>query len=508
MSKIITIFYKFFRLIKLKFLYIMYILKMQKTLLDANLIKKYHQDIVFNYAEYPTCDHWDNDFNGASYKQSILDWFPKNPDKKIFFYVHIPFCEQLCWFCTCSKMISKDYSKVESYLVYLYKELDILFELLNKNNIKLNVGTVFFGGGSPTILNREDLKKLVDTLKSLFDWSNVENFTIESDPRRVDEDRLIYNAKTCGANRISFGMQDFDENVQRRVNRIQPANLFEQILTEEVRKLYKEIAFDFLIGLPGQTKETIAKTCEKIIELKPTLVQLSLLAYKPWVAKYQIKMLAEGPLPDFLERKESMQVIHDKLNKAGYVRTGFESYALPTSPMTKAFNEGSTHYGAAGHQTGGRVNFFGIGSSTKNNLGDDYYSQNVYDIEKYKKILDKGDLPIFRGMKLSKDDQIRQYATQQFKSYLKMDFAPFEEKFNINPKEYFKKEIEYLDEMIKDGLVVVLDDSIQLTDVGKDFSQNISNVFDKYDPPSKSNTERLETIQKAKLAQSELLKLI
>ena len=123
-----------------------------------------------------------------------------------------------------------------------------------------------------------------------------------------------------------------------------------------------------------------------------------------------------------------------------------------------------------------------------------------------KKSLDKGELPIFRGMKLSKDDQIRQHATQQFKSYLRMDFKQFEEKFKINPKEYFSKEIEYLDEMIKDGLVTVSDDGIELTELGKDFSQNISNVFDKYDPPNKSYTERLATIQKAKLAQANVQK--
>ena len=154
---------------------------------DVSLQKKYHQDIVFNYAEYPTKDHWSFDFASAEFKKGILDWFPRNKDKKIFFYVHIPFCEELCWFCTCSKFINKDYEKVTDYLKYLYKEIDLLFEHLNKNNIKLNVGTVFFGGGSPTILNRKDLKILVDKLKGLFDWSNVEFFTVESDPRRVDE---------------------------------------------------------------------------------------------------------------------------------------------------------------------------------------------------------------------------------------------------------------------------------------------------------------------------------
>ena len=406
---------------------------MEKPSLNANLIKKYHQDIVYNYAEYPTCDHWNYDFKSEDYKKSLVDWLPKNKDKPIFFYVHIPFCEELCWFCLCSKSITKDYEKVKDYLKYLYKEIDLLFNFLNENKIKLNVETVFFGGGSPTILNREDLKNLVDKLKGLFDWSMVGNFTVESDPRRVDEDRLLYNHKVCGANRISFGMQDFDPNVQRKVNRIQPAELFKKILTKKVREAYKTIAFDLLIGQPGQTPETMAKTCDQIVELQPTLVQLSLMAYKPWVAKHQIKMLTEGPLPDFLERKELLEVIHKKLKVAGYIRTGFECYSLPDDPMTKAFREGTAHYGASGHQTGGRVNFVAVGSSSKGNLGDDYYSQSYYDLPSYKKCLDKKEFPTFRGMKLSKDDKIRQHATQQLRSYFKIDFKQFERIFKINP---------------------------------------------------------------------------
>jgi len=470
--------------------------------LNANLIKKYHQDIVYNYAEYPTKDHWSFDFNDNDYKKALIEWIQKNPDKKIFFYVHIPFCEQLCFFCTCSKFITKDYGRVKDYLDYLYKEIDILFNFLNEHNIKLNVGTVFFGGGSPTILNKEDLKKLVDKLKSSFEWSNVEFFTIESDPRRVDEERLIYNHEVCGANRISFGMQDLAEEVQRRVNRIQPAKLFEDILTDKVRKMYKEIAFDLLIGQPGQTVETMAKTCDGVIKLKPTLVQLSLMAYKPWVAKYQIRMLEEGPLPDFFERKELLEVIHEKLIAGGYIRTGFECYSLPESPMTKAYEAGEAHYGASGHQPGGRVNFIAVGSSSMSNLGNDYYVQNFYDILSYKKALDKGLLPSFRGMKLSSDDKVRQHATQQIRSYFKLDFKNFKEQFNIDFVDYFSKEIKYLDGMVKDGLVEVLNNSIIVTDIGRDFVQNIMNVFDKYDPPNKSYQDRLSTVKKAKAAQA------
>ena len=139
-------------------------------------------------------------------------------------------------------------------------------------------------------------------------------------------------------------------------------------------------------------------------------------------------------------------------------------------------------------------------------MGDDYYSQSYYDLPSYKKSLDNGKFATFRGMKLSKDDKIRQHATQQFKSYTKIDFDQFERNFQINPKEYFSKEIEYLDEMVKDGLVIVSNDGIEMTELGRDFSQNIANVFDKYDPPAKSYTERLATIQKAKLAQAEVQK--
>jgi oxygen-independent coproporphyrinogen-3 oxidase len=475
---------------------------MQKLNLNANLIKKYHQDIVFNYAEYPTKDHWSFDFQSDNYKKALLEWLPSNKDKKIFFYVHIPFCQQLCWFCTCSKTITGDYKKVTEYLEYLYKEIDILFNFLKENKIELNVGTVFFGGGSPTILNREDTKKLVNKLRTLFDWSNVEFFTIESDPRRVDEDRLMYNHEVCGVNRISFGMQDLDPNVQRRVNRMQPAKLFEDILTEKVRKVYQEIAFDLLIGQPGQTVSSMEKTCDGIIKLKPTLVQLSLMAYKPWVSKYQIRMVEEGPLPDFFERKELMEVIHKKLKSAGYIRTGFECYSLPDSPMTKAYETGEAHYGASGHQPGGRVNFIAVGSSSMSNLGNDYYVQNFYDIKSYKKALDKGLLPAFRGLKLSDDDKIRQHATQQIRSYFKLDFKNFKRQFNINFKEYFSNEIKFLDELEKDGLVEIQEESILVTEIGQDFVQNIMNIFDKFDPPTKSYNERLETVRKAKEAQA------
>ena len=271
---------------------------------------------------------------------------------------------------------------------------------------------------------------------------------------------------------------------------------------KKVRKVYKEIAFDLLIGQPGQTVSSMEKTCDGIIKLKPTLVQLSLMAYKPWVSKYQIRMVEEGPLPDFLERKELMEVIHKKLTEAGYIRTGFECYSLPNSPMTKAYEAGEAHYGASGHQPGGRVNFIAVGSSSMSNLGNDYYVQNFYDINSYKKALDKGHLPAFRGLQLNEDDKIRQHATQQIRSYFKLDFKNFKDQFDITFNEYFSNEIKMLNEYVKDGLVEIKDDCILITIIGRDFVQNIMNIFDKYDPPTKSYKDRLEIVRKAKEAQA------
>ena len=170
--------------------------------------------------------------------------------------------------------------------------------------------------------------------------------------------------------------------------------------------------------------------------------------------------------------------------------------------MTKAYEQEKHTIYSSGHQPGGRVNFIAVGSSSMSNLGNDYYFQNFFDIPSYKKSLDKDLLPAFRGLELNEDDKIRQHATQQIRSYFKLDYKNFNEQFNINFKEYFSNEIKFLDELEKDGLVEIQENNILVTEIGRDFVQNIMNIFDKYDPPTKSYKDRLETVRKAKEAQA------
>jgi len=467
---------------------------MKNTKVNGDLIKKYHEDLVYNYSEYPTKDNWDYKFKDLEYKKSLNDWLPRNIDEPIIFYVHTPFCEQLCYFCTCSKLITKNYENVKNYLYQsLFKEIDLLFDFLEKNKIKLNVKEIFFGGGSPTYYKPDDFKALVDKLKSKFDFSNMGDFTVEIDPRRVDEERLLFY-NTCGVNRLSFGVQEFDLNVQKRINRVQPPELFHKILTKKVREIYKTFNFDLLIGLPGQTNESMEKTMDKVIEIRPTQLQPALLAYKPWIAKYQIKMVKDGPLPDFFDRKRLFEIVNEKLLKAGYKRAGFESYALPNDPLAIARKEKKALFNSLGLQKGAATNFVSVGSSAKGSLGDDYYSHNCYSTTMYKQLLDEEKLPIYKGMKLTKDDKIRRHLVNDIRTYFKIDFKEIENIYEINFRQYFDKELKNLSEHTKDELVSISSDCLSVTELGENFAPQIANVFDKYDPPTTSYSERLKKI--------------
>lgn len=468
---------------------------MNRTKLNADLIKKYHQELVYNYSEYPTKNNWSYEFNDKEYKESLVDWLGRNKDEPILFYVHTPFCEQLCYFCLCSKEITKNYENVKNYLYkYLFKEIDLLFDFLKEKKINLNVKEIYFGGGSPTYYKPDDFKQLVDKLKSKFDISKVGDFTVEIDPRRVDESKLLFYNE-CGVNRLSFGVQEFDAEVQKRINRVQPAELFQKVLTKKVREKFNTFNFDLLVGLPGQTNDSMEKTMDKVIDLRPPQIQPMLLAYKPWVRKYQIKMVNDGPLPDFFDRKELFKIVTDRLSQAGYKRAGYETYVLPDDPIDKAMKEKKAFFNSLGVQKGAATNFIAIGSSGQGVLGDEYYSQNFYSMSLYQKSLDEDKLPIYRGMKVSKDDKIRRHIMNDVRTYFKIVFKEIENKFKINFKDYFKKELQSFGEHTKDGLVVISDDALTITELGTNFAPQIANFFDKYDPPSTTYEQRLKKIR-------------
>ena len=452
-----------------------------KLLNNANLLKKYHANVVYDYTEYPTKGNWKESFKSDSYKNALCDWYPKNKNKPVLFYVHTPFCEQLCNFCLCSKEITKDYSKVKNYLYdYLSKEMDMLEDHLSRNNINFNYKEIYLGGGSPTYYKKDEFKYLITRLRNLIDFKNLGDFTIEVDPRRVTEETLLFYHE-MGVNRLSFGIQDFDLGVQEEINRIQPAELVDKLLTKKVRELFPVINFDLLIGLPKQTEKTIEQTIKDTVKLAPSQLQTMYVHYKPSVRKYMIKMVRNEPMLDFFDRKAVFQKASKQLMDAGYSRAGFESYALPGDPLAKSISDKKAVYNSLGTQKGEATNFVAVGSSAHGVLNDDYYWQNYYEPNLYREAIDNGLFPIYRGIKMSKDDAIRREVIRHIRTFFNVEFSFFEKKHNIKFNDYFEKEINNLKSFVNDELLEMNNDNIILTSLGEHFSPQVANVFDTYD---------------------------
>jgi len=443
---------------------------------DTDLMNKY--DIyVFDYIEYPHKSFWSLKKN-EDYKGALRDFFSLEDSPPLVLYVHIPFCEQMCWFCLCHLKITHDYERVKSYMKFLYRELDLLHKFFEENSILPSFKEIHLGGGSPTYLGEPEFIDLKEKLQSIVDFKNLAEFAIEIDPRRVDRDRMkFYRAQ--GINRISFGVQDFDLEVQKAVNRVQPLELLENLLTTEIRKSFDSINFDLLCGLPKQNRETIRRTIQKVIELSPDRIALSFMHYFPNHAPHQKLMKKDGELPDFRERKLIFHEAIQGLVDSGYVRTGFEHFAKPTDAVAQAVQDKTVQYNSLGATPGRCSYLIGLGEHSYSRVGP-YYFQNVYEQSAYEAAVLKGEFPIYRGHQLSEDDVIRRDIIHKLRSLFELDCREIEQKYNIDFEDYFEEEKWVLEEFAKDGMLNLPDNTITITEIGKYFSNLVCRIFDRY----------------------------
>jgi len=252
------------------------------------------------------------------------------------------------------------------------------------------------------------------------------------------------------------------------------------LLTPKVRKLFPVINFDLLIGLPKQSKKSMTNTIREVAKLKPTQLQTMYVHYKPQTRKYMIKMVRNEPMLDFFDRKAVFETASKELMNYGYTRAGFESYALPEDPLTKSINNKKAVYNSLGTQTGEATNFIAVGSSAHGVLNDDYYFQNFYEHNLYKEALDKGEFPIYRGIKMSKDDAIRREVIRHIRTFFEVDYNFFENKYHFKFFDYFKNELINLRSFERDKLLTFNFSNITLSPLGRHFSPQIANCFDKY----------------------------
>ena len=389
-------------------------------------------------------------------------------------YVHIPFCESLCYYCACNKIITKHKSKAAGYLRYLSREIDLHVAQLGLGQ---PVTQLHLGGGTPTFLSDDELRELMAMLRRSFAMAPGGEYSIEVDPRTVNAQRLTLLAE-LGFNRLSFGVQDFDPDVQKAVHRIQPAQQVFK-LVEEARAIgFDSINIDLIYGLPRQTPESFARTLAQVQQLRPDRIALYAYAHLPERFKPQ-RRIVPAELPGGAAKVAMLSQSLAAFLAAGYVYVGMDHFALPNDALAVAKSQGRLHRNFQGYSTQPDCDLIGLGVSAIGRIGATY-SQNAKTMEEYCDHLDQGRLPVVRGLALNRDDLARRAVIMALMCQGQVLFEPIELAWLIDFKTYFAAELEQLKALADQGMVTLDDTGVQVTAQGWFFVRAVAMVFDRY----------------------------
>ena len=428
------------------------------------------------YTSYPTADRFVEAFSQQDLHQA-LDLRNQGLGQKnrpLSIYVHIPFCESVCYYCACNKIITKHHEKAEPYLRYLAKEVELYTSSIG---IGQSVSQLHLGGGTPTFLSNDELRELMSVLKRSFNFVAGGEYSVEVDPRTVNDERLALLFE-LGFNRLSFGVQDFDPEVQKAVHRIQPAAQVFALVASSRKIGFESVNVDLIYGLPKQTPESFDRTLKQVNELRPDRIALYAYAHLPERFKPQRRILA-AELPVASSKIAMLSRSMDALMNAGYVYVGMDHFALPDDALAVAKRQGRLHRNFQGYSTQPDCELIGLGVSAIGRMGGTY-SQNAKTMEEYVDMLDNGQLPIVKGLALSRDDLIRRAWIMAIMCQGHVHYDAFNEAWLIDAKKYFASELSQLESLQTQGLVELLDGGLQVTSMGWFFVRGVAMVFDKY----------------------------
>ena len=401
--------------------------------------------------------------------------FLQNSNKPLSLYFHLPFCKSACYFCGCNVVYTSKADKRTKYIQYLKKELKTLSKYLDTNRM---VRQLHFGGGTPTFFTPEEIEEIYSLIYSYFkNFEKDAEISVEIDPRFFSKEHMDV-MKKYGVNRISFGVQDFNEETQKAVNRIQPFDLTKNAVDIARSAGINSINIDLIYGLPFQTLETFKKTLELVKELDPDRLAVFNYAHVPWMKK-GMRKIDETTLPTPEEKLKIFKYVIDFFEGNGYKMVGMDHFAKPEDELFRAIEKGELHRNFQGYTTKGGADLIGIGLTSISET-DDAYFQNYKDLKSYENAVDEGKLPVFRGVILNEEDKIRKYIIMEMMANFSFDIKRFEEKFGINFKEKFKNELNELQEFVDEGLVEITDDKIKVNKTGSLLIRNIVLPFDEY----------------------------
>ncbi|MBF0309448.1 MAG: oxygen-independent coproporphyrinogen III oxidase [Magnetococcales bacterium] len=448
----------------------------QQVLFDRRLIDRYNRAGP-RYTSYPTAPHFHQGFGPEAYLREITRSLEEQPDKPLSLYVHIPFCDTVCYYCACNRTVTPDRTRAAVYLEHLLREVALAGRLFGTRR---EVVQLHFGGGTPTYLDAGQLTRLMETIRQHFRLAGDETgeFGIEVDPREMPPG-LVHTLRHIGFNRLSIGVQDLDEQVQRAVNRIQPLELTAHVVEEARSCGFGSINLDLIYGLPFQTLARFRHTLETVIgQLRPDRLAMFNYAHLPEYFSPQRKINPQD-LPAADEKLAILEMAITVLTQAGYVYIGMDHFALPQDELAVAQRQGELHRNFQGYTTHAGCDLVGLGTTAISQIGDSY-AQNLKEIPAYYQRIEEGKVAVFRGLAMTPDDVVRRTVIMRLLCDFRLDRSRIEERFGLVFEDYFHKEMEAVGRMIAEGLLTEEGPILQVTPGGRLLIRNICMAFDWY----------------------------
>ncbi|MFN3833093.1 MAG: oxygen-independent coproporphyrinogen III oxidase [Allorhizobium sp.] len=437
--------------------------------MQNSLMTKY-SSAVPRYTSYPTAPHFHEGVDCGIYAQ----WLKAITGKeRISLYLHIPYCDRLCWFCACHTKHTLKYEPIAIYLESLKKEIAAVGALVSRDAA---VTAVHFGGGSPTMLRPDDMIALMSTLRAAFRFADEVEISVEMDPNDLDEPR--YDALAAiGMTRASLGVQDFHPEVQKAINRIQTFEHTKSVVDAVRARGVHSVNCDILYGLPHQTETTVAETVKDILSLAPDRIALFGYAHVPWMKKHQT-MIKEEVLPGLEERFAQMNLAASMLIAAGYEPVGIDHFALPTDRMAIAAREGRLRRNFQGYTDDAAEALIGLGASSIGQLPQGYV-QNMPATGEYQRMADASGLAAVRGVEVSDDDRLRRRVIEEIMCRFTLSFSDLRSEFGA-AVDAIVAEATAFAQSNRDGICLIEDDRFVITSIGRPFARTIAAVFDSY----------------------------
>lgn len=439
---------------------------------DIELLKRFDKPGP-RYTSYPTAPLFSVKYSARDLENDLIA-NNLNSDSPLSLYLHIPFCGTLCYFCGCTTVITNNRSTINNYLHTFKREINKVASYFKKER---PVVQLHWGGGTPSYLDPSEVREINAHIEGLFSFSNHAEISVEIDPRGLTYDHLSA-FREGGVNRVSMGVQDLDEKVQKSVHRIQPEELTLRAIEWSRQLGINSINIDLIYGLPHQTTASFEKTLDEMIHISPERFAVFNFAYIPWMKAHQ-KLLDPEKLPTAERKLELLKLTIDKLTSAGYVYIGMDHFAKPDDELTIAQRNKTLYRNFQGYSTHADADLFGFGMSSISHFGTTY-AQNEKTLDSYIKIVESGEFPTHVGYRMSKDDEIRKYVILRLMCDLELDISQVERQFGIDFESYFENSLEDLQVFIDEGLVVREAGKITIVGAGRLFLRNIAMCFDAY----------------------------